>query len=130
MLLFGHPLIQNALFYHVNSIDAIENTPPSGVILTEFDRNNTDILLHAHTNNLPLCVGVTSITELIIVANLNPHYILIPNTLVKQAQEIANEYLFDPKLLTIIQDEEEIEELATLGLGGAVFSSAIIKINS
>lgn len=130
MLIFGHPLIKNALFYHVPSIDAITNTPPSGAIYVTFNDENLDIIQHAKSNNVAMCIEVESIKELILSANLGASFILVPNTLAKQAQEIATEYLFDAKILTAIADEEEIEEFALLGVDGVVLSSAIIKTNS
>jgi hypothetical protein len=50
--------------------------------------------------------------------------------LAKTAQNVAENYLFDAKILVLIEKEDEIEELALLGVDGVVFSNTIIKINS
>ncbi|MDQ7061044.1 MAG: hypothetical protein Q9M43_07815 [Sulfurimonas sp.] len=37
---------------------------------------------------------------------------------------------FDAKILVLIEEESDIQELALLGIDGVIFSSAIVKINS
>ncbi|MDQ1268226.1 MAG: hypothetical protein QG560_869, partial [Campylobacterota bacterium] len=51
-------------------------------------------------------------------------------TLAKTAQNVAESYLFDAKILVMIEDEDEIEELALLAIDGVIFSNAIVKILS
>jgi len=38
-------------------------------------------------------------------------------------QSIANEYMYDTKVLALIYDEDEIEWVATHGIDGALFAS-------
>ena len=71
-----------------------------------------------------------NITELIYASNLNASYIIVEKDLAHSAQNIANEYLFDAKILVSIQDENEIEEFALNSIDGVIFSNAIIKTPS
>ena len=130
MLLFGHTFIPSHSFYHVLDIESISNTPPSSTIYIEFSENNLDIITHANLNQISTSISVKNINELIYASSLGASYIIVAKDLVKNAHSIANDYLFDAKILVLIENEKEIEELALLGVDGIIFSNAIIKINS
>lgn len=130
MIIFGHRFIANESFYHIPNIEAIENTPPSSTLFLEFSEDILDIINHVANNQIPLALGIESITEIIYASSLGASYIIVPKELSKTAQNIANNYLFDAKILVSIEEDSDIEELAVLGVDGVVFSNAIIKVNS
>ncbi len=130
MFIFGHRFIESNHFYHVPSIDAIENTPPSSIIFLPFSEENLDIINHANNNLVSLALSVENVTQIIYAASFNASFIIVSKELAKTAQNIANNYLFDAKILISIEDESEIEELVILGVDGVIFPDAIIKINS
>jgi len=130
MLLFGHRFIDSENFYHVQSIDSIQNTPPSSTIVVDFNEDNLDIIKHTVSNSIPLALQVQNITQIMYASSLGATYILVSKDLAKTAQNLADNYLFDAKILVNIEKETEIEELALLGIDGIIFSNAIIKTNS
>ena len=130
MLIYGHRFIQNDSFFHVTNIDAISKTPPNSTIYLDFSEDNLETINHAVQNEITLALGIKDITQLIYASSLEASFIVVPKELAKTAQNIANNYLFDAKILVHILDENEIEELAIIGVDGVVFSNAIIKINS
>ncbi len=130
MLIFGHRFISSDNFYHVPNIDAIQNTPPNSTIYLDFNEDSLEIINHITSNDITLALGVVSVTEIIYASSLGAFFILVPKELAKSAQDIANDYLFDAKILVQISEESEIEELAIMGVDGVIFSNAIIKINS
>jgi len=130
MLIFGHKFIPSNSFYHVSDIDNITNTPPSSVIHIEFKEENLDIIAHAKINQINTSIYVENIREIIYASNLGASFIIVKEELVTDAQKIATEYLFDAKILVLIEDENEIEKYALLGIDGVVFSNAIIHISS
>lgn len=130
MYIFGHRFIENENFYHIQSVDAIENTPPSCVVYIEFSEQNIDIIKHMQLNQLPFALGAEDITQIIYASSLGASYIMVTRSLAKNAQSLANNYLFDAKILIHIEEEDEIENLALLGVDGVIFSNAIIKTNS
>ncbi len=130
MLIYGHRFIENDSFYHVLDIESISNTPPSSTIFVEFSEDNLDVIKHVVSNSIPLAVEVTNVTQIIYASSLDASFIIIPKELAKTAQNLANNYLFDAKILVLIEQEEEIEEFAILGVDGVIFANAIIKINS
>lgn len=130
MIIIGHRFIASENFFHVSNIDAINNTPPSSCIYLEFEEENLETINHASKNNLCLALSVKNINELIYASNLGASYIIVEKDLAHSAQKIANEYLFDAKILVSIQDENEIEEFALNSIDGVIFSNAIIKTPS
>ena len=130
MLIYGHRFIKSDSFYHVLDIESISNTPPSSIVLVEFSEENLDIIEHITSNSITLAVEVTDIKQIIYASALGASFIIISKELAKTAQNLANNYLFDAKIIVNIESEEEIEELAILGVDGVVFTNAIIKINS
>lgn len=130
MLLFGHRFIPSNSFYHVSDIDSIANTPPSSVVHIEFSEVNLDIISHANLNQVKMSICAKNIRDIIYASALGASYIIVPKDLASKARELANEYLFDAKILVLIEEESEIEEIAIIGVDGVVFSNAIIKINS
>ena len=130
MIIFGHRFISSESFYHVLNIDAIEHTPPSSTIYIEFSEENLDIIQHAQLNSISMAMKVSNITELIYASALDAKYIAVLKKDAKEFQSIAENYLFDAKILAMIDDEQDIEELAILGIDGVLCSNAILKINS
>jgi hypothetical protein len=131
MLLFGHPLVESPLFYHINDVDAIMHTPPSSLLYLENVVEDKDIIDYCNANNLHYGVYATTLLETILAHNLQASYIIVDKELAKSAQNLAQEYLFDAKILTPVQDEDEIEELALLGIDGVIFmAKSIVKISS
>ena len=130
MIIFGHRFISSEPFYHVSDIESINNTPTASTIYIEFDENNLDIIKHTRENNVVFALDAKDITQTIYASSLGASYIIVEKELAKTAQNIANEYLFDAKILVKIKEEIEIEEMALLGVDGVIFVNAIIKTNS
>lgn len=130
MLIYGHRFIPSNSFYHVLDIDSISNTPPSSVVHIEFNEENLDIIKHTNLNQIPSSICCKTITDIMYASSLGASFIVVKSDLAKDATHIANEYLFDAKILVLIEEEKEIENLALLGVDGVIFSNAIIKINS
>lgn len=130
MILIGHRFIQSEPFYHIPDIDSIQNTPPSSIVYFVFNENNLDIALHCKLNDIDFALHAITVTEIIYAHAIDAKFIVIPIELAKTAQKIANDYLFDAKILVQCDDEEDIEELAIVGVDGIIFPNGIVKVNS
>ena len=130
MLLFGHRFIPSETFYHITNIDNITHTPPASLLTFPFGEENLDIVHHCNANQLHFALSVHTITELIYAAALSASYIIVTQELAKTAQNLAQEYLFDAKILVKIEKDAEIETMALLGVDGVIYPSAVIKISS
>ncbi len=130
MIFFGHRFIESENFYHISSIEAIQNTPSSSTLYIEFSETNLDIITHAFLNSMPTAIYVQNVTQLLYASSFNASFIVVEKELAKTAQNVAENYLFDAKILVLIEKEDEIEELALLGVDGVIFPNTVIKINS
>ncbi len=79
-------------------------------------------------NKIEFALKVENITALVYASALGASYIVLNQELAKTAQKIAENYLFDAKILVHIESEKDIEEIALLGIDGVIFTEAIIKI--
>ncbi len=127
MIFFGHRFIKNEYFYSVASQEAVLKTPPSSTIYIEFSEANLDIIEYTNLNNMPLALKVNTIRQALYGASFKAKYLVVEKDIAKDVQNVANEYLLDSKVLVIIQNEDEIEQMALLGIDGVIFAEAIVK---
>jgi len=130
MLLFGHRFIKSEKFYHISDVDAIMNTPPNSIIYVEFDEKNLDIISFLQLNSIQFVLHVNSLREAVYAYNLGASYIATKAKLVQEIQKLAEEYLFDAKVLVHVKEESEIEYFASMGIDGVIFPMAIIKVTT
>ena len=128
MLIFGHPRLPFEPLYHIDSIEAITTTPPNSTLLFDLTTANDDMVLHCRQNALPFALSVASVKDAIFAETLGARYIVLENTLARSVQKIAETYLFDAKILSRIEDEEEIEAMAYEGIDGVLLPEAVVKV--
>ena len=129
MLLFGHPFVKSEIFYHIFDSEAVVSTPPNSTMYLEFSKKNLDIVEFLRINEIPFALEVSTIHDLVVAENLGAKYICVERSFAKTAQDIAENYLFDAKILAHIGEEEDLEGLALLGIDGVVYPSAVVKIS-
>ena len=105
MMLFGHRFIESKKFYHIEAISSVHKTPSNSTIYLPFSENNLDIIQFAQENQISFALHVNNIKELIYAKNLGASYITIEQDLAVDAQKVANDYLFDAKILAFIENE-------------------------
>ena len=106
-------------FVKVNSIEEIKKTSSNSTLIFDYCESSLSIFEFCKNNNISYGVNINSIKELIFVANLNSKYVFTDN--IKKAkifQKIANEYLFDTKIILLIENFDKIEEIIFLGIDG------------
>ncbi len=118
MEIFGHNFIENSKFFFINKIEDIKKTAPNSLLLSNF---NKEIIKYCQAQNLLFGIKVTSIKELILASASNASYLLVDKNFAKVAQSIADEYMFDAKILLLSQDENDIEFCAKNGIDGILF---------
>jgi len=130
MILFGHPLIPSERFYHISSIEAIDNTPSNSIVALFFEEQNLDIINYLRLNAIRFALYVTTSVEAVLAENLRATYLIVNGKNSSEIQKIAEHYLFDAKILGYCEEEENLEKLIDMRLDGAIFAEAIIKITS
>lgn len=125
MIIIGNPYIKHDLFYPIDSILDIRNSPSNSTLLFGYD---LEIMSYCCENNIAYLVDVTSIKEAIFANNLKARYILINKTNSTKLQKIAENYMFDSKVLTHIDEEDEIEMIADSGIDGVIFNKFLKEL--
>ncbi len=118
MLIFHHPFIKNKQFYKVTSVNEIKNTPPNSIILSDFKK---EIITYAQAQQLTFAINVTTIVELVLVAASHASFLVVNKDFATTAQQIADDYMYDAKILLIGKNEEDIEFCALNGIDGIIF---------
>ena len=123
MLIFGYDLIPSRPWCKVSTQQEIANTPSSTVIL--LDLNSLDIATYCKEQNVDFALEVESIKEALIASALGASYLLCAQDVAKEIQAIANEYLWSAKVIVPIENEDELEIVARLGIDGVIFAQSI-----
>ncbi|RXK14327.1 hypothetical protein CP965_02455 [Halarcobacter mediterraneus] len=123
MILIGDKIIPYEELSFVDSIADIEHTLANSTIIFSYDEN---LLLYCSKNSLNFAVIVNSIKEAIYCNALNSKYIICEKKLAKTIQKLADNYIFDSRVLAIIDDNTEIEKIALNEIDGVIYSSLLI----
>lgn len=124
MILIGDSLIPHKAFCFIDSIADIDNTMPNSTLIYNYDEN---LLLYTRKNNLEAAVVVNSIKEAIYCNALKVKFIICDKKVAKSVQKVAENYMFDSKVLAIIEENEEIEKIALAEIDGVIYSSLLNK---
>ncbi len=130
MLLFGHPYVPSQPFYHIDAIEAIRHTPANSVVTLFFTPENLDIIEYLRQNSIRFALHIESVTDAVIAENLGASYLIVLPKYGEAIQKVAEHYLFDAKVLGYLEEMGDLEDLIEMRLDGAIFSDAMIKINS
>ncbi len=124
MLIIGHPLIPFKPLYKVTKIEDIKKTKPNCTILIDFD--DKELVQYSITQDITLALHVKSIKDACLANALGAKFVVVDDLLAKKVQKLANEYLFDTKILLQIEDEKAIEKAAENFIDGVVFTKGIL----
>ncbi|RXJ70257.1 hypothetical protein CRV08_01455 [Halarcobacter ebronensis] len=124
MILIGDSLIPHKSCFFIDSIMDIENTEPNSTLIFNYDEN---ILLFCRKNDIKCAVIVNSIKEAIYCNALNSKYIICDKKLASSIQKVAENYIFDSKVLAIIETSDEIEKVALAEIDGVIYSHLLNK---
>ena len=130
MLLFGHPYIDFTPFYHIYESSEIELTPPNSTLMVIFNEESLTLINDMRKNKLSFALEVETLSELIFAHNLGARYIIVQGEFAIEAQAVAENYLFDAKILCRLQQEGDLEAKIRDGIDGIIYPQAIVKISS
>ena len=123
MLIFGYDLIPSRPWCKVSTQKEVASTSSSTVILLGL--NSLDVATYCKEQNVDFVLEVESIKEALIASALGASYLLCAQDVAKEIQAIANEYLWSAKVIVPIENEDELEIVARLGIDGVIFAQSI-----
>jgi len=122
MIIIGDKLIPFEELFKIDSIDDIKNTKANSTVLFTYC---DEIAKFCFENEISFAIAVNSIKEAVYSSNLNAKYIITNKELSKELQKIADNYMYDAKILAIIESSEEFEEIAKAQIDGVIFKNLI-----
>jgi hypothetical protein len=123
MILIGDPLVPFECIQRINSLLDIQDTKPNSTVLFSY---NEALMSHCFKNNIPYALEVKNIKEAIYGNALHAKYIISQKENGLALQKIAQNYLFDSKILAIITSNEELEEIAQLEIDGVIYRHILV----
>lgn len=126
LIILGHPWIQSEVLKKVKSIEDIVASQPRQVVLLDNLQQSYGLAQHAQKNYIPFGVYSTTAKEAVLANALGAKYIVCTIKEAESFQKIANNYLFDARILVPISHESEIDTLVYLGIDGIVFTQSIL----
>ena len=116
MIILGHPKIPSPALAPAKTIEEIAATPAGSVALIPFD---LDLLRYCSDNDVRTAVHITEVAQSVYANALGATYLFCELELAKKVQKIAENYLFDSKVIAII-DERLIHKAIEAGIDGVL----------
>lgn len=125
MIIIGHPWVESSRFSKVFSEEDIKNSEVNNIVLLEPLVDAIDLAKYCQSNDIPYAVTVNTLTEAIFANALEANFMICEEDDACVIQPIAQEYLFDTKVLVLVHDEKDISKIARSGIDGVIFAEAI-----
>jgi len=122
VILIGDSLVAHENMFRIYHQEQIAETKANSTIIFKY---NSAILKYASQNDLSYAVVVSNIKESIYANALNAKYIICAKNIVKDIQKVAENYMFDSKILAIIESNSEIEEIASYEIDGVIYKNIL-----
>jgi len=122
MIIVGNEYISHDYFEGIHEIKDIVHTSSNTTLLFFY---NLDLMAYCHKNSLPYAVILNSIQEAIFANNLGAKYLITDEHKSKAIQTVAENYMFDSKILSIIEGVEMIETVAINGIDGVIYKEIL-----
>lgn len=124
MIIIGDEYIPFEKTEIISKIEDIQYSSSNSTVLFDFDK---DIMKYCMENSVSYGVKISSIKEAVFANSLNAKYLISSNKLVQSIQHLAENYMFDTKVLAIIRSEEDIEQFAVVGIDGVIYNNLLIS---
>lgn len=126
MIIIGHPWIKSKIFCKIFSKEDILKTKPENIVLLEPLLESQPLATYCQSNQIPYAVTVNTLTEALFANALGAAYVICEEDDALIIQPVAQEYLFDARVLVHIHSEKEIAKIAKNGIDGVIFAEAIV----
>ena len=124
MIIIGDELIPFEKIEKITTKKDIKSTSSNATVVFGYDK---EILKYCMDNDIRSAIKISSIKESVICNALGAKYIIVPNELLEDVQKLAENYMFDAKILAVIECEDEIESVALKGIDGVIYSNLVIN---
>ncbi len=128
MLIFGDRYIPSNNFIKIKSIEDIKKSSVQDILFLNDFSKPFELAKYCNENNLKYAIYANSIKDALYANALNCTFLISSLSLAKELQILANEYLWDMKVLSIIESENELETVAKAFIDGAIYKNWIKEL--
>lgn len=121
MIIIGNEFINYPKFVKISHITDIKQTKPLDIVVFDYD---IKIVSYCNKNNITFAVITDNITDIIFSNALNAKFIIVKENS-QEIQKIAENYMFDTKILQLISNDMQIESIARWGIDGVIYEDSI-----
>lgn len=125
MIIIGHPWIESPKFTKIFSVEDILQSQAGCIAVLEPLVDSHEFAAYCQKNDIMYAVPVKTLKEAVIANALGAKYIICEEDDALMIQPIAQEYLFETRVLVLIHDEKEIAKIARSTIDGVIFPDAI-----
>lgn len=123
MIIIGDKRFGSETLFYVQNIEDIAKTPSNCVVL--LNKQDIDLQYFCFKNKVEYAIVIQDFKEAIYANNLHAKYIISNKDIAEKLQKIAENYLFDAKILAIINNEDEINKLCEIGIDGIIYENIL-----
>ena len=123
MIIIGDTHIPFESIEKIETIEDIKLTKSNATVFFPFDK---DIMVYCMNNNINYAVIIGSVKHAVYANSLNAKYILPIDADLDDVQKVAENYMFDSKILATIENEYQISEIALKQIDGVIFHTLLI----
>ncbi len=125
MIIIGHHFIKVTPFYFIKNTEDIKKTPSNSTVVFEFSEQNLELCHFCKENSVAFALIADSMKDVLFANSLEASFIICDKIHVNKAQKIADEYIFDAKVLLYSSNMDDLEWAADLGIDGIIFEKGI-----
>ena len=125
MIIIGHPWVESQPFHKVFSLEDIKQSNATDILLLEPLATSIELAKYCQKNAVAYAVTAGTLNEAVFANALGVNYIVCEEDDAVMIQPIAQEYLFDTRILVLVHEEKELAKIARSGIDGVIFAEAI-----
>ena len=122
MIIIGDKIVPFENISFISSIHEIKQTKANSTLIFSY---NEELLLYCFNNQLSSAVIISCLTEAIYSNALSCKYIICKKDLAKEIQKVAENYMYDAKILAIIESNNEFEKIIKDEIDGVIYKNLI-----
>ncbi|AXH09714.1 hypothetical protein CP960_09665 [Malaciobacter halophilus] len=119
MILLGDKNIPYETLSVITNIEQLAKTKANTMVVFQYEQNLLD---YCFKNNITYAVIIKDLKEAIYANALEAKYIICEKELARSIQNTADNYMFDSKILAIIDSNSEFEDIAKEQIDGVIYS--------
>jgi len=125
MIILGHDFVKCEPFYLIKNSKNIKYTPSNSTVVFEFNEQNIELCEYCHKSSILFACICDSIKDVLFANALNASYLICDKVVSVKAQKLADNYMFDAKVLLYSSDDSELEWVADNEIDGIILEKGI-----